>query len=89
MPNSTLENWLTTKQARELTGYTVIYLRRLAGRRQVEAQKVGRDWLINQESLLAYKTQMDALGSKRHNPWREDLAQQGRGRNKQTSGGNQ
>jgi excisionase family DNA binding protein len=88
MPNSTLENWLTTKQAKELTGYTMVYLRRLANRRQVEARKVGRDWLINLESLLAYKAQMDALGPQRHNPWREGLAQQGRGRNKQTSGGN-
>ena len=89
MPNSILENWLTTKQAKELTGYTMVYLRRLANQRQVEARKVGRDWLINQESLLAYKARMDALGPQRHNPWREDLAQQGRGRNKQTSGGNQ
>ena len=87
MPNSTLENWLTTKQAKELTGYTMVYLRRLANRKQVEAQKVGRDWLINQESLLAYKAQMDNLGPQRHNPWREDLARQGRGRNKQTPEG--
>ena len=89
MPNLTLENWLTTKQAKELTGYTMVYLRRLANQRQVEARKVGRDWLINQESLLAYKARMDALGPQRHNPWREDLARQGRGRNKSTSGGNQ
>jgi excisionase family DNA binding protein len=88
MTDSTLENWLTTSQAKKLTGYTAIYLRRLANRKQVEARKIGRDWLINQESLLTYKAQMDALGPQRHNPWREDLARQGRGR-KQTSGGNQ
>lgn len=89
MTDSTLENWLTTSQAKKLTGYTAIYLRRLANRKQVEARKIGRDWLINQESLLAYKQEMDALGPQRHNPWRKDLAQQGRGRNKLTSGGNQ
>ena len=89
MPNSTLENWLTTKQAKELTGYTMVYLRRLANQRQVEARKVGRDWLIWRESLLAYRNRMNSLGREKHNPWREDLAQQGRGRNKPTSGGNQ
>jgi excisionase family DNA binding protein len=81
------QGWLTTDDAGMLTGYSSPYLRRLANQGRVEARKVGRDWLINQESLLAYKAQMNALGSQRHNPWREDLSQHGRGRNKQASGG--
>jgi hypothetical protein len=82
------QGWVTTDKAEKTTGYNKAYLRWLASRGRVEARKVGRDWLINQESLLTYKAQMDALGSQRHNPWREDLAQKGRGRNKQTPGGN-
>jgi excisionase family DNA binding protein len=87
------EGWITTDQAETLTGYASAYLRRLANQGRVEARKVGRDWLINQESLLAYKREMDTLGPQRHNPWREDLTQQGRGRNQPTneptSGGDQ
>ena len=83
------KGWIITTEAKALTSYSAAYLRRLCNRGRVEARKVGRDWLIKRESLLAYKAQMDALGPQRHNPWRESLAQQGRGRNKQTSGGNQ
>jgi excisionase family DNA binding protein len=83
------EGWINTEQAEALAGYASAYLRRLANQGRIEARKVGRDWLINQESLLAYKHEMDSLGDQRHNPWRKDLAQRGRGRNKQTSGGNQ
>ncbi|MBN1261579.1 MAG: helix-turn-helix domain-containing protein [Anaerolineae bacterium] len=81
------EGWLTTYQARSLTNYTSAYLRRLASQGQVEARKVGRDWLINQESLMAYKRGMDALGDQRHNPWRDDLAERGRGRQSQAKSG--
>jgi len=75
-----LEGWLTTRDAAGLTGYHVKYLRYLVRKGRIEAHKVGRDWLINRESLLAYKHQMDALGPEKHNPWREDLTDQERGR---------
>ena len=89
MTKSIVKGWIGTAQAQKITNYSMPYLRQLANRGDIEAHKMGRDWLINQESLLAHKAQMDALGSQRHNPWRKDLAQQGRGRNKQNSGGNQ
>jgi len=72
--------WLTTDEAETLTGYSIAYLRRLATQGRIAARKIGRDWVIYQESLLAYKERMDALGVDKHNPWREDLAVQGRGR---------
>jgi hypothetical protein len=76
------EGWINTEQAENLTGYAPAYLRRLANQGRIKARKVGRDWFINQESLLAYKRTMDSLGGQRHNPWREGLAHQGRGRSK-------
>jgi excisionase family DNA binding protein len=82
MTDPITQGWITTTEAATVTGYKAAYVRYLANQGLIEARKVGRDWLINQESLLAYKTQMDALGPQRHNPWREGLAQQGRGRNK-------
>ena len=53
---------------------------------QLKARKIGRDWLVNRESLLAHKREMDALGDQRHNPWREALAEQERGRRKGSDG---
>lgn len=75
-----LDGWLTTKEAAELTGYSVAYLRQLGKRGRVDARKAGRDWLISRDSLLAYKQEMDRLGAQKHSPWRDDLAQRGRGR---------
>jgi len=75
-----IEGWLTTSDAAELTGYNVKYLRWLINQGRIEARKVQRDWLVNKESLLAYKARMDALGPQKHNPWRDDLAERRRGR---------
>jgi len=77
---SEFEGWVNTTEAAELTGYSQAYMRQLIQKKQIEAVKVGRDWLINRESLLAYKHQMDILGPEKHNPWREDLTDQERGR---------
>jgi excisionase family DNA binding protein len=76
---NTLEDWLNTTEAAELTGYSQAYMRMLARRGEVEARKVSRDWLLNKQDLLAFKARMDRLGSDKHNPWRDDL-ENGRGR---------
>ena len=65
-----LEGWMTTKEAASLAEYSIKYLRCLLRTGRVEARKLGRDWLINRESLLAYKRRMDRLGPQKHNPWR-------------------
>jgi excisionase family DNA binding protein len=76
------EGWISISEAETATGYARAYLRRLATQGRVRACKIGRDWLINHESLLAYKERMDTLGTDRHNPWRTDLTVRGRGRQK-------
>jgi excisionase family DNA binding protein len=75
-----MEGWITTDEAAALTGYEPAYLRRLLNQGRIPARKVGRDWLVNRDALLAHKAQMDALGKSKHDPWRQDLAEQGRGR---------
>jgi excisionase family DNA binding protein len=77
------EGWVTISQAAEITGYHVKYLRRLAGQGRIEGHKVNRGWLLNVSSLLAYKAQMDRLGDQKHNPQREDLAADERGRERE------
>lgn len=42
---------LTTPEAHELTGLSVAYLGALAKNGQVEAKRVGRDWLLYRDSL--------------------------------------
>jgi hypothetical protein len=64
------EEWITTPDASRLTGYKRDYLAQLARDNRVVAEKRGRDWWIERESLLAYKAEMDSLGQKRHDPWR-------------------
>lgn len=73
------EGWLSTREAAELTGYSVQYVCRLARKGRIKAHQVGH-WLIKRESLLDYKRRMDRLGRQKHNSWREDLGTQGRGR---------
>jgi excisionase family DNA binding protein len=73
------EGWVTTTEAAEITGYSITYMRQLANRDRIEARKVGRDWLIERTSLLAFKAQMDRLGNDKHNPqapWRDEGAQE-------------
>jgi hypothetical protein len=74
-----LDGWITTGVGSRLTGYSAAYVRMLARSERIKARRAGRDWLVNQESLLEHKARMDALGTGKHNPWREDLGQ-GRGR---------
>jgi excisionase family DNA binding protein len=83
---SDFEGWLNTNEAAALTGYSQAYARRLAREGRVEARRAGRDWLLNEEDLLAFKAQMDKLGPDKHNPWRDDL-QEGRGRRDTENGG--
>lgn len=63
-----LREWLSTEAAAKLTGYHIKYLRELARRGRILARKVSRDWLINRDSLLAYKTRMNSLGTAKHDP---------------------
>jgi len=74
------EGWVDATSASEIVGYTGTYIRLLARNGRIEGRKIGRDWLVNLSSLLAYKSEMDRLGTEKHNPWRDDLGDQERGR---------
>jgi excisionase family DNA binding protein len=49
-----LGEWLTVKEAAELTGYDIQHIRRLARERKIETQKWGNAWMINRPSLMKY-----------------------------------
>ena len=79
--------WVTVDEAARAAGYTTAYIRQLAGRGAVEALKVGRDWLVNLESVLDYQQAMAALGPEKHNPWRASGPRGGRKRALVSPGG--
>lgn len=79
---SEFEDWITTAEAVDLTGYSLRYVQRLIHNGRVRARKWARVWMIHRAELLDYKEHMDGLGRERHNPWRSDLQNQGRGRYK-------
>lgn len=79
MTELALSEWVNTAEGAQLTGFSIDYVRRLARGGCIEARKVGRDWLIERASLLAFKAAMDRLGNDKHNPqapWRDEGAQE-------------
>jgi excisionase family DNA binding protein len=68
--NFTPTDWITTAEASELTGYKAKYLRQLINQGRLKARKLGRDWFLNRNDLMAYADEMKRLGPAKHDPWR-------------------
>jgi len=79
--------WITTQEAATLTGYSAAYFRQLIRAGRLVAKKRGRDWFLSRAEVLAYAEEMQRLGPAKHNPWRDDLGAQGRGRQQDTENG--
>jgi len=62
--------WITTKEAADLTGYTASYLRKAISRGLLPAEKRGRDWFLRKADVIAYAEKMKQLGPSKHDPWR-------------------
>ena len=73
------DGWITTAEAVALTGYHIKHVRKLARDGVIEARKVTpRAWLLNRDSLLRYKMEMETLGDRRHSPRRNPLWLEGK-----------
>jgi excisionase family DNA binding protein len=62
--------WITTKEAAELTGYTARYLRKAIARGRLQGIRRGRDWFLKRDEVLSYAEEMRRLGPAKHDPWR-------------------
>jgi len=60
--------WITTKEAAELTGYNLEYIRRMIRGGVIAAEKKGRDWWVDRASIEAYAEEMEQLGTAKHDP---------------------
>jgi excisionase family DNA binding protein len=58
--------WVTTKEASDLSGYNLEYIRRMIRRGVIAAEKRGRDWWVDRASIEAYVREMKRLGSQKH-----------------------
>lgn len=63
-------DWITTKEAAELTGYSPVTLRQFAREGRIEGIKRGRDWFLRTDELLDYARKMQELGTAKHDPTR-------------------
>jgi len=63
-----VEEWLTTTEAAELSGYSVQYIQRLMRSGRVNARKFGPTWQISQESFAKYQEASEKSDDKRHGP---------------------
>ncbi|MBU0493688.1 MAG: helix-turn-helix domain-containing protein [Chloroflexi bacterium] len=77
MADPIADGWITTAEAASLTGYSRLYVRRLAREGCITASKIAQEWLIERDSLLDYARQMRALGSQRFNPRRQKESKSG------------
>ena len=59
------QEWLTVNEATKLSGYNADHLRELIRDGKIKAQKFSIVWMVDRESLLAYKTKAQASGEKR------------------------
>ena len=59
------DNWITTQQAAELSGYHPEHIRRLIREGQVKARKFGIVWQVDRTDLLAYVQAAEQSDDKR------------------------
>jgi len=61
-------HWITTREAAEVSGYSLQYVWRLIRQGKIHADKRGgRDYWVDSASLVAYTDAMTNLGNKRFN----------------------
>jgi excisionase family DNA binding protein len=60
-----MPDYITTGEASVTSGYHVVHLRRLIKEGKLKAVKRGRDWWIDNDSLLAYLKEKEKSGEKR------------------------
>jgi excisionase family DNA binding protein len=65
-----MPDWVSVKEAVELTGYHPYYLRELIRNEKISAEKKGNSWWVDREALLSYITAAGAAkhSDKRHGP---------------------
>ncbi len=59
------DDWITTDEAAEISGYHPEYIRGLIRAEKIKAQKWNRSWQVSRSSLEAYLQSVEKLGERR------------------------
>jgi excisionase family DNA binding protein len=62
------EDWITTAEAAELSGYHPVYLRELIRQGKIQGRKFGIVWQISRQSLTIYLKEAQESTDKRRGP---------------------
>jgi len=60
-----MEEWLTTYDAANISGYNPDYIRQLIRSKKVLGRKWGPSWQVSRQSLITYLANTEKLGEKR------------------------
>ena len=63
-----MADWMTLRDACELSGFNADHLRDLLRKGKIRAQKFGTLWQVDRESLLAYLREANKSPDKRRGP---------------------
>ena len=61
-------DWITTQEAAELSGYHVNYIRQLLQADKLHGRKWGQAWQVSRQSLREYLETAETLPDKRWGP---------------------
>jgi len=62
------EEWITTADAAEMSGYHVNHIRRLIRQGDIQARKFGPTWQVNRQSFVDYLATATSATDKRWGP---------------------
>ena len=60
-----MEDWITTYEAVQVSGYELDYIRKLVRANKIVGRKWGQSWQVSRESLLEFLTSKQQQGEKR------------------------
>ncbi|MEW6403456.1 MAG: hypothetical protein AB1649_16795 [Chloroflexota bacterium] len=63
--NKRMEDWLTTYEAAQISGYNPDYIRQLIRANKVIGRKWGLSWQVQRKSLQEYMKKAEKLGERR------------------------
>jgi excisionase family DNA binding protein len=60
-----MEEWITTFEASQISGYELDYIRKLLRAHAIEGRKWGQSWQVNRASLMKFLSRREKQGAKR------------------------
>jgi len=60
-----MEDWLTTYEAADISGYELDYIRKLIRAEKIQGRKWGQSWQVSRKSLMEFIDEREKQGEKR------------------------